>query len=154
MQRSVTRQRTPTKDPCVLLSCSTCVVTFIIFLSFLRWFWCEMLCTRRPLYVCQIKGLISELWTLQECLQNVSNTSLLLQCSQCHLGNQMKIFVGSSCSIRTDQQAAFTLLDVVLRDQWSLVLYHQIFFICLFFLSQYSIKLCFFFFYFIHKRCE
>lgn len=56
----------------------------------------------------------------------------------------MKIFVGSSCSIRTDQQAAFTLLDVVLRDQWSLVLYHQIFFICLFFLSQYSIKLCFF----------
>ncbi len=50
----------------------------------------EMLC---PFYVCQIKGWIPELWTLKECLQNVSNTSLLVQCCQCHLGNQMEIFV-------------------------------------------------------------
>lgn len=125
VRQSATRQRTPAKDPfCVFLSCSNCDY---FLLPVLRWFWCEMLCTCRPLYVCQIKGLLPELWTLQECLQNVRYTSLLLQCSQCHFGNQMKIFVGSSCSIRTGQQAARYCKDIGLRGQWSLVLYHQIF---------------------------
>lgn len=103
VQRSVTRHRMPAKD----WNDPWCFGNVLLFSDVKSW----------PVFICQIKGLKPELWDSQECLQNVSNTSLLWQCSLCHLENQMKLWCDLDLllGLQTGQQAALLTLLILIQ---------------------------------------
>lgn len=70
---------------CPFLSCSTYGDLYYIFCRHL-----EMILVWNVVHILHMpnKGLNTRALNSKECLQNVSNTSLLMQCSQCHLGKK------------------------------------------------------------------
>lgn len=98
---------------------------FICIFFCLEWFWCEMLAS---LHLPNTRAYYQS----SELHRSVYKTLVipLLQYNQCHTDSQMKfwceVFASSSCSYRSDQQAALTTINsAVLGSVVSLYHHHQ-----------------------------